>query len=211
MPSMAVLSLSRNDFASGFPLVWKLRMPPIGTERCTVLRAVLRVIAWRFRQRSRTQGATASTGGGLSHSHTNPNTGAATHTHEYVKGAAATYVPDDSTFDGVSLVASATLGPGGGHTHTQPDTGAHTLTVDQIPGHTHGNPDNNPAMSEDTLPIVDILIDGTSYKTGLTPTTDGEVIVDEDVAEKIKTPGDHTIEFRTTQNGAVEASLEVEW
>jgi len=65
MPAQT-LQLPRCEVEAGYPLTWRFRVPPAGTERCTLLRAVLKVYAWKFRQRS---------AGG--HTHTNPDTGSA--------------------------------------------------------------------------------------------------------------------------------------
>ena len=68
-------------------------------------------------------------------------------------------------------------------------------------------------MAEDVAPNanLDITIDGASYKTGLGDGTEKKLI-EEDIADKIKMPGEHTIVFSmTSSRGAVEAVLECEF
>jgi len=192
---------SRTNLASGFPLDWKVK---IGRDEVPEdpLRVRLKVYAWKYRSSD-----AKSVGAGASHTHTNPGTDPAgvSLVMTYVKGTATTYVPDDSTFEGISLVSSADITINGAtHSHTQTDTGGTVLTADQLPSHDH-----KATMAEDTLPIVDILIDGVSFKTGLSPTTDGELIVDEIITNKMPY-GDHTIRATSTQNGALEMILIVE-
>ena len=191
-------SFSRQNLASGFPLTWKVKIGRDGVPEDPV-RVRLKVWAWNYRSSD-----AGAVGGGLTHDHTNPATDAAgvSLVMAYVKGVATTYVPDDSTLEGISLAASANITVDGAtHSHPQANVGGTALTIAQLPSHDH-----RAVMAEDILPVVDITIDGVAFKTGLAPIADGEKIVDELITEKMGA-GEHTIVFSSTRNGAIEGLL----
>jgi len=193
--------LARTNLASGFPIDWKVK---IGRDEVPEDPIRVRLKTWAWKYRSSDAG---SVGAGATHTHTNPATDAApvTLVMSYVKGTATTSVPDDSTLEGVPLTATADISVDGAtHSHTQADVGASALTADQLPAHDH-----KAVMAEDTLPVVDITIDGKSFKTGLSPTADGELIVDELITAKMPY-GDHVIRATSTRNGALEMVLIVD-
>jgi len=203
---VASLHLPRCEVEAGYPVTWRFKVPPAGTEKCTLLRAVLKVYAWKFRQRS---------AGG--HTHTQAATGAAGgHDH----GAAETDGVDATpgahqtlrTYPGSGvnsplLVGVATAGQA-----------AATVRTDSVAGHTHTNPDTGSAAPPATVAEaevananLDIKIDGVSYKTGLGDGTEKKVL-EEEITDKIKSPKEHTVEFSmSTSRSGIEAMLEVEW
>jgi len=205
MPRQVVIPLPRTEVETGFSLTWRVKVPP-GTERCTLLRAILKVWAWAYRQRSagshtHTQGATGSAGG---HDHGAIETDGV----DATPGAHQTL----RTFPGSGVNSSLLAGV------ATAGQEAATIRTDSVANHTHTNPDTGAAtppatMAEAQIPNanLDILIDGTSYKTGLGDGTEKKLL-EEEITDKIKTPGEHTIEFRMTSlRGGIEASLEVEW
>jgi len=205
MAKQVVIPLPRTEIETGYPLTWRIKVPP-GTERCTLLKAVLKVRAWAYRQRS-----------AGSHTHTNPATGGAGgHDHGAIETDGVDATPGAHqtlrTFPGSGVNSSllagvATAGQAAAtirtdsvadHTHTQPDTGAATPPA---------------AMAEAEIPNanLDILIDGVSYKASLGDGAE-KLLFEEDIVDKIKTPGEHTIEFRMTSlRGGIEAEIELEW
>ena len=181
MVRQTVLALPRSDLEVGFDLTWTFKAPPVN-EKCTLLKAILKVYAWNFRQ------------------HTGGSVGAGA-THDHGPGTLAGPVPADAVTV-LSTSAQPTI------TLTSGVSAAVALTTDQLPAHAHGG-----AMAEDVAPNanLDITIDGASYKTGLGDGTEKKLI-EEDIVDQIKTPGEHTIVFSmTTSRGAVEAILEVEF
>jgi len=203
----ATLQLPRSEVEVGFPLTWRFKVPPVGAERCTLLRAILRVYAWRFRQRS-----------AGNHTHTNPSTDpAGGHDHLAMRVLATATAVDKTAFVGIQdgkLVAVADVEvahPGGApadvdvrasdvgdHSHAQAATGSATPPA---------------AMGEAEVANanLDITIDGESYKTGLGDGTEKKLL-EEEITERIKAPGEHTVEFSMTSlRSGVEAEIELEW
>lgn len=182
MARQSILVLPRSELEVGYDLTWRFKLPPGETENCTLLRAILKVYAWNFRQRS-----AGSVGAGA--------------THDHGPGTLAGPVPADAVTV-ISTSAQPTI------TMTSGVSAAVALATDQLPAHGHGA-----VVAEDVAPNanLDITIDEVSYKTGLGDGTEKKLI-EEDIAEKIKEPGEHTIVFSmSSSRGAVEALLEIEW
>jgi len=205
MPKQVVIPLPRTEIETGFPLTWRIKVPP-GTEKCTLLRATFKVWAWKYRQRS-----------AGSHAHTNPSTGAAGgHDHGAIETDGVDATPGAHqtlrTFPGSGVNSSLLAGV------ATVGQAAATIRTDSVTDHTHTQPDTGakapPAkMAEAEIPNanLDIKIDGKSYKTGLGDGTEKKLL-EEDITDKIKTPGEHTIEFSMTSlRGGIEAELELEW
>jgi len=204
MARQVVITLPRTEIETGYSLTWRVKVPP-GRERCTLLRAVLKVWAWAYRQRSagshtHTQGATGSAGG---HDHGAIETDGV----DATPGAHQTL----RTFPGSGVNSSLLAGV------ATAGQAAITTRTDSVADHTHTNPSTGSAtppatMDEAEIPNanLDIIIDVTTFKSNLGDGTEKKLL-EEDITDKM-TPGEHTIEFRMTSlRGGVEASLEVEY
>jgi len=205
MAKQVTIPLPRTEIETGFPLTWRIKVPP-GTERCTLLRATFKVWAWAFRQRS-----------AGSHSHAQGATGGAGgHDHGALRSMGVDTVPaanqEVETYPGSGVGSTLHVGV------TTAGQAPVTTRTDSVADHTHTNPSTDPAtppatMAEAEIPNanLDILIDGVSYKTGLGDGTE-KLLFEEDIVDLIKTPGEHTIEFRMTSlRGGIEAQIELEW